>query len=127
VLTPIAWAADHNGSRQPHGYLKVYSTRDEDNNGAYYSYSSYEIYASNGRLFKRVEHNISRTDEIIPWELSLPAGSYIIVGHSATDGEVRVHFVIETGKRTIVELDLIEQEIYKLRSSVHDRVASSSE
>jgi hypothetical protein len=26
-------------------------------------------------LFKRVENNISRTDEITPWEVALPIGS----------------------------------------------------
>src|SRR5205814_5628208 len=91
-------------------------------NGAYYSHSSYEIYSSNGRLFKLVEHDISRTDEIIPWEVPLPAGSYTIVGHSAVDGEVCVHFVIKTGERTIVDLDLAELEVYEtalLRRGLH--------
>src|SRR5215472_1208798 len=128
VLTPIAWAADHNGAKGSHrnrvwnlhhgialpdGYLKVYSTRDEDNNGAYYSHSSYDIYSGNGRLFKRVEHNVTLTGDIIPWEVPLPAGSYTIVGHSPVDGEVCVHFVIKTDERTIIDLDLAEQEIYK--------------
>ena len=130
VLTPIGWAGDHNGGRGfhcnrvlnlhhgvalPGGYLKVYSTRDEENNGAYYSYSSYEIYSGNGRLFKRVEDNVTNTGDIIPWEVPLPAGSYTIVGHSAVDGEVCVHFAIETNERTIVDLDLAEQAVDKRR------------
>lgn len=121
MLPSIAWAADHNG------YLKVYSTRDEDNNGAYYSHSSYEIYASNGRLFKRVEHNVSRTDEVIPWEVPLRAGSYTVVGHSAMDGEVCVHFLIKAGERTIVDLDLAEQEMYRRRVRVPESSASSND
>jgi hypothetical protein len=142
VLTPTAWAADHNGARGSHrnrvwnlhheialpdGYLKVHSTRDEESNGAYYSYSSYEIYSGNGRLFKRVEHNVSQTGEIIPWEVPLPAGFYTIVGHSKLDGEVHVHFVIKTGERTILDLDLAEQEMYKRRFHAGDQIASSSE
>ena len=110
----------------PQGYLKVYSVSDEFNDGAYYAHSSYAIYSTNGRLFKRVENNISNTDEIIPWQVALPAGSYTIVGLSARGGEVRVHFVIKAGRRTIVDLDLLEKEIYRRRFQTSDRVASSS-
>jgi len=110
----------------PQGYLKVYSVSDEFNDGAYYAHSSYDIYSIDGRLFKRVENNISRTDEIIPWELGLPAGSYTIVAQSARSGEVRVHFVIKAGQRTIVDLDLAEQETYRRRFQTSDRVANSS-
>ncbi len=99
----------------PQGYLKVYSVSDEFNDGAYYAHGSYAIYSTGGRLFKRVENNVSRTDEIIPWELGLPAGSYTIVAQSARGGEVRVHFVIKAGRRTIVDLDLAEQETYRRR------------
>ena len=74
------------------------------NDGAYYGHSSYAIYSIGGRLFKRVENNSSRTDDLIPWEVALPIGSYTIVGRSARAGEVRVHFVIKAGKRTIVDL-----------------------
>jgi hypothetical protein len=55
----------------PEGYLKVYSVNDEFNDGAYYAHSSYAIYSIDGRLFKRVENNISRTDNLIPWEVAL--------------------------------------------------------
>src|SRR5260370_18815027 len=108
----------------PPGYLKVYSATDEFNNGAYYAHSSYAIYDGDGRLFKKVENNISRTDEIIPWEVALPAGSYSVVARSARDGEVRVHFVIKAGRRTIVDLDLAEKETYRQRLQTSDRVAS---
>jgi hypothetical protein len=110
----------------PQGYLKVYSVSDEFNDGAYYGHSSYAIYSTDGRLFKSVENNISRTNEIIPWEVALPVGSYTIVGLSARGGEVRVHFVIKAGQRTIVDLDLAENETYRRRFQTSDRVASSS-
>jgi hypothetical protein len=109
----------------PQGYLKVYSVSDEFNDGAYYAHSSYAIYSTDGRLFKSVENNISRTDEIIPWEVALPVGSYTIVGLSERGGEVRVHFVIKAGQRTIVDLDLAENETYRRRFQTSDRVASS--
>ena len=110
----------------PQGYLKVYSVSDEFNDGAYYAHSSYAIYSIDGRLFKRVENNISRTDEIIPWEVALPAGSYTVVARSTRDGEVRVHFVIKAGRRTIVDLDLAEKETYRRRLQTSDHVASSN-
>ena len=111
----------------PQGYLQVYSESDEFNDGAYYAHSSYAIYSIDGRLFKRVENNISRTDEIIPWEVALPAGSYSVVARSARDGEVRVHFVIKAGQRTIVDLDLVEQETYIRHFEPSDRMASSGD
>ncbi len=109
----------------PQGYLKVYSESNEFNDGAYYAHSSYAIYSLDGRLFKRVENNISRTDETIPWEVALPAGSYTVVARSTRDGEVRVRFVIKAGRRTIVDLDLAEKETYRRRLQTSDRVASS--
>jgi hypothetical protein len=102
-------------SESAQGYLKVYSVSDEFNDGPYYAHSSFAIYSTDGSLFKKVENNISRTEEIIPWEVALPVGSYTIVGQSATDGEVRVHFVIRSGHRTIVDLDLAEQETHRRR------------
>ena len=70
----------------PQGYLKVYSVSDEFNDGAYYAHSSYAIYSAHGRLFKTVENNISRTDELIPWEVALPIGAYTIVARSTRAG-----------------------------------------
>src|SRR5882762_2091281 len=97
------------------GYLKVYSVSDEFNDGAYYAHSFYDIYSIDGRLFKSVENSISRTDELIPWEMALPIGSYTVVARSARGGEVCVHFVIKAGQRTIVDLDVAEQETYRRR------------
>src|SRR5438094_2495163 len=111
----------------PQGYLNVYSVSDEFNDGAYYAHSSYAIYSIDGRLFKRIENNISRTDEIIPWEVALPAGSYSVVARSARDGEVRVHFVIKAGQRTIVDLDLAEQERYIRHLQPSARMVSSND
>jgi len=87
----------------PQGYLKVYSVSDEFNDGAYYGHSSYAIYSIGGRLFKRVENNISRTDDLIPSQVALPIGFYTVVARSQRGGEVRVHFVIKAGQRTIVQ------------------------
>src|SRR5438552_17853481 len=75
----------------PQGYLKVYSVSDEFNDGAYYAHGSYDIYSTDGRFFKRV---ISRTDELIPWEVVRRGGSFTIVTRSARDGGVRVDFRI---------------------------------
>jgi hypothetical protein len=110
----------------PQGYLEVYSVSDEFNDGAYYAHSSYDIFSIDGRLFKRVENSISRTDELIPWEVALPIGSYTVVTRSARVGEVRVRFLIKAGQRTIVDLDLAEQETYRRHLQISDRMTSSS-
>ena len=111
----------------PQGYLKVYSVSDEFSDGAYYAHGSYAIYSAHGRLVKTVENNISRTDELIPWEVALPIGAYTIVVRSARAGEVSVHFVIKAGQRTIVDLDLAEQETYIRHFQPSDRMASSGD
>ena len=111
----------------PQGYLKVYSVSDEFNDGPYYAHSSYAIYSAHGTLFKTVENNISRTDELIPWEVALPIGAYTIVARSARAGEVRVHFVIKAGQRTIVDLDLAEQETYIRHLQPSARMVSSND
>jgi hypothetical protein len=111
----------------PQGYLKVYSISDEFNDGPYYAHSSYAIYSAHGTLFKTVENNISRTDELIPWEVALPTGAYTIVARSARAGEVRVHVVIKAGQRTIVDLDLAEQETYIRHLQPSARMVSSND
>ena len=87
----------------------------------------YAIYSIDRRLVKRVENNISRTDELIPREVTLPIGFYTIVTRSARGGEVRVYLVIKAGQRTILDLDLAEQETYRRHSQTIDRMASSSQ
>src|SRR6266404_3067346 len=111
----------------PQGYLKVYSVSNEFNDGAYYAHSSYAIYSAHGTLFKTVENDISRTDELIPWEVALPIGAYTIVARSARAGEVRVHFVIKAAQRTIVDLDLAEQETYIRHLQSSARMVSSND
>ena len=110
----------------PQDSLKVYSASDEFSDGAYYGHSSYAIYSTHGTLVKTVENSISRTDDLIPWEVALPIGSYTVVTRSARVGEVRVRFLIKARQRTIVDLDLAEQETYRRRFQISDRVASSS-
>jgi hypothetical protein len=109
------------------GYLKVYSATDKVNDDglAYYSHSSYAIYTIDGELFKSVENHILRSDEI-PEVVALPAGAYMIEARSERDGYVRVPVVVKAGQRTIVDLDVAEQETYRRRFQTSDRVASSS-
>ena len=90
-----------------------------------YAHSSYAIYSTHGTLVKTVENSISRTDELIPWEVTLSIGSYTIVTRSARVGEVRVRFLIKARQRTIIDLDLAEQKTYRRRFQISDRVASS--
>jgi hypothetical protein len=78
-------------------------------------------------FFKTVENNISRTDELIPWEVALPIGAYTIVAGSTRAGEVSVQFVIKAGQRSIVDLDLAEQETYIRHFQPSDRMASSGD
>ena len=111
----------------PQGYLKVYSVSDEFNDGAYYEHSSYTIYSAHGTLVKTVENSVSRADELIPWEVALPIGSYTIVTRSARVGEVRVRFLIKARQRTIVDLDLAEQETYIRHLQPSARMVSSND
>lgn len=111
----------------PQGYLKVYTATDEFDDGGvpYYAHSSYTIYTTDGKVFKNVENHISRSDEI-PEVVALPAGSYIVEARSERNGYVRVLVVIKAGQRTIVDLDLAEQETYRRHLQTNDRMASSS-
>ena len=111
----------------PQGYLKVYTATDEFDDGGvpYYAHSSYTIYTTDGKVFKNVENHISRSDEI-PEVVALPAGAYMIEARSERDGYVRVPVVIRAGQRTIVDLDLAENETYRRRFQTSGRVASSS-
>jgi len=96
------------------GYVKVYSLSDEFNDGAYYAHGSFAIYYGDGRLFKRVENYFQHTDDVIPWEVALPAGSYAVVARLVRGGEVRAHVVITTGRTTILDLDQ-EQAVWRTR------------
>ena len=67
----------------PRGFLIVYSATDafDDGGVAYYAHSSYAIFTTDGKLFKKVENHISRSDEI-PEVVALPVGSYVIEARS---------------------------------------------
>ncbi len=67
----------------PRGYLEVYS---------------------DGKVVKKVENHISRSDEL-PEIVALPVGSYIIEARSDKDGYVRVAVVIKAGHRTTLNLE----------------------
>src|SRR5215472_13313651 len=88
------------------GSLMVYSVMDRfgDDDVIYYEYSSYTIYTINGELFRHVENRVSISD-LIPEAVTLPAGSYVIEGRSATDVYVRVPVVIKAGRQTAIDLD----------------------
>jgi hypothetical protein len=90
----------------PQGYLKVYSATDPFDDGGllYYAHSSYAIYTINGKLFKRVENHMSRSDEL-PEMVSLPVGSYIVEARSEKDGYIRRPVTIKEERRTILDLD----------------------
>jgi len=109
------------------GSLQVYSATDEFNDGdlVFNAHSSYSIYTAGGKLFKSVENHMSRSDEI-PELVRLPVGSYTVEARSERDGYVRVPVVIKAGRRTIVDLDLAEQETYRRHLQTSDRVTSSS-
>lgn len=93
------------------GYLTVYSATDEFNDGGtpYYAHSSYQIYTMDGKLFKKVENHISRSDEI-PEIVALPAGNYTVEARSEHAGYVRVRVVMRPGQRTTVDLGLREKD-----------------
>lgn len=93
------------GSSQ--GYLTVYLTADEFNDGDawYFPHSAFAIYTIDGKLFKNVKSQ-HFTDEEIPEVVALPVGSYIVVARSEKDGYIRLPVVIEAGQRTILDLDL---------------------
>ena len=95
-----------NRAELPQGYLKVYSSTEQFQDGglSYYAHSSYAIYTIDGKLFKRVENHISPSDEV-PEIVSLPVGSYIVEARSEMDGYVRIPITIKGGQRTSLDLD----------------------
>jgi hypothetical protein len=90
----------------PQGFLKVYSTTDEfnDGNAWYFPHSFYAIYTVDGKLVKNVKSRF--TDDATPEVVALPVGSYIVVARSEKDGYIRLPVVIKAGQRTILDLDL---------------------
>jgi hypothetical protein len=90
-----------------HGYLAVYLTPGESNEYSawYFPHNFYSIYATDGKLFKKVMSQPS-ADDVIPDVLPLPIGSYLIVGRSENNKQVRMPIVIRAGRRITVDLDL---------------------
>ena len=95
------------GSSQ--GYLTVYLTADEfnDGNAWYFPHSAFAIYTIDGKLFKNVKSHFTY-DEIPEVLVALPVGSYIVVARSEKDGYIRLPVAIKAGQRTILDLDLRE-------------------
>jgi hypothetical protein len=95
------------GSSQ--GYLTVYLTADEfnDGNAWYFPHSAFAIYAINGKLFKNVKSHFTY-DEIPEVLVALPVGSYMIVARSEKNRSIRLPVVIKAGQRTILDLDIRE-------------------
>ena len=108
------------------GYLKVYSATDEYNDGglAYYSHSSYAIYTTDGKLFKRVENHVSPTDES-PDLVALPDGRYLVIARSEDHGDVGIRVSIKEGRLTVLDLDRGEKETKRRRQQAVIARASS--
>jgi hypothetical protein len=100
------------------GVLIVYSATEESNDGGvpYHAHSSYAIYTSDGKLFKKVENHVSPNDEV-PEIVTLPVGVYMIEARSEKDGYVRVPVAINEGRRTILNLELWESKARFARNS----------
>ena len=98
----------------PQGYLMVYSATDRFDDGGtfYYPHSSYSIYTTDGKLFKKVENHISRS-EVIPALVTLPAGSYTILLRSENRGYIRLPIVITPGRRMILDPDEAQTDLQK--------------
>jgi hypothetical protein len=107
----------------PQGYLMVYSATDQFDDGGvlYYAHSSYSIYTTDGKFFKNVGNQISRSDEI-PTLVMLPTGSYTIEARSESRGYVRVPIVITAGRRTVLDPDKEQTDVQKrLTRTKHSR------
>ena len=92
------------------GYLTVYLTADEfnDGNAWYFPHSAFAIYTIDGKLFKNVKSQLF-TDEEIPEVVALPVGSYMVVARSEKDGYIRLPVAIKAGQRTVLDLDLRQE------------------
>ena len=92
------------------GYLTVYLTTDEfnDGNAWYFPHRLFAIYTIDGKLLKNVTSQLS-TDEEIPEIVALPVGSYMVVARSEKDGYIRLPVAIKAGQRTLLDLDLRQE------------------
>ena len=92
------------------GYLTVYLTADEfnDGNAWYVPQNLFAIYTIDGKLFKNITTQYSADDEI-PEVVSLPVGSYMVVARSEKGGYIRLPVAIKAGQRTVLDLDLRQE------------------
>ena len=92
------------------GYLTVYLTTDEfnDGNAWYFPHRLFAIYTIDGKLFKNVASQ-HFADEEIPEVVALPVGSYMVVTRSEKDGYIRLPVAIKAGQRTVLDLDLRQE------------------
>jgi hypothetical protein len=92
------------------GYLTVYLTADEfnDGNAWYFPQNLFAIYTIDGKLFKNVTSQHSADDEISE-VVPLPVGSYMVVARSEKDGYIRLPVAIKAGQRTVLDLDLRQE------------------
>ncbi|MES2309714.1 MAG: hypothetical protein V4507_12735 [Verrucomicrobiota bacterium] len=88
------------------GYLKVYTSTDEKNDGdiKYYPHSNYDVYCLDGKRFTTISNSIGIHDEE-PVRAELPKGTYIVRAGSDRDGIVKIPVVIEAGKTTVLNLE----------------------
>jgi hypothetical protein len=92
------------------GYLTVYLTADEfnDGNAWYFPQNLFAIYTIDGKLFKNVTSQYF-VDEEISEVVPLPVGSYMVVARSEKDGYIRLPVAIKAGQRTVLDLDLRQE------------------
>ena len=86
------------------GSLLVYSAWGALDNRYYRSHSDYKIFATDGKLVRRVFNTIC-FDDYDPVEIQLPAGEYRILAMSQSAGRVLVPVRIAAGLTTSVYLD----------------------
>jgi hypothetical protein len=88
------------------GYLEVYSATDRVDDGgvSYFPHSSYLVYTIDGKLVRKVENHVASSDES-PELVTLPPGRYIVEARSENDGNIRVHVVVFTGRRAVLDLE----------------------
>src|SRR5438270_6889006 len=92
------------------GYLTVYLTADEfnDGNAWYFPQNLFAIYTIDGKLFKNVTSQ-HFADEEIPEIVTLPVGSYMVVARSEKDEYIGLPVAIKAGRRTVLDLDLRQE------------------
>lgn len=110
ALDPVGPAPSHTAkAASGQGSLIVFSAYDVNvdvnyDNAYAATYSSYNIYSPDGKLFKKVA-NCSRTWIEHPQQVELPAGQYNVVANSEDCGRVTVPVVISANQTTVLHLN----------------------